>query len=288
MKTAFACCCIALLIVAVNAQSGPGDFKLTITGRPEGTRTFYVHVPALYTSLPSVPLLYSWHGLGDTCTTFGNRTYGAVSNRVGFIVVAPCGVGAVSSFNAGVCCQGIEQTDDFEFARLILAKVIEFWPKVNQSRVFTSGFSNGAMMSEVLACKLSTIFRGAASVSGTCTLNPGNEAAFDACDKAYNTTRPVGILKIHGTSDPTVPFNGNPLLRFPPQPADFKRWAQRNKCTGEPVQTFKQGIYSNAIYQNCRNSPVELVTVQGGGHHWPNDNDLHAAEYAWKFFSSLP
>jgi len=279
-------CSVAL----AAAQLGPGDHTLTITGRPEGTRTFHVHVPQSYTTVTSISLVFAWHGLGNQCADFGGSktSYSATADRFGFIAVYPCGVGAVPAFNAGVCCEGIEQTDDFEFARLMIAKIRDNWNKINASRIFTSGYSNGAMMSEVLSCKMHSVFRGAVSVSGTCTLNPGNAAAFDECDKLYNNaTRPVALLKIHGTADPTVPWNGNPLLRFAPIPADHKRWSQRNKCTGTPVQTFKQGVYSNEIYQTCRGSPVELVTVQGGVHHWPNDNDFRAAEYAWKFFASL-
>jgi len=246
-------------------------------------------VPQAYTSVTSISLVFAWHGLGNRCQDFGTRTsYSATADRFGFVVAYPCGIGAAPAFNAGVCCEGIEQSDDFEYARLMVAKIRDNLPKVNASRIFTSGYSNGAMMSEVLACKMHSTFRGAVSVSGTCTLNPGNAQAFDECDKFYNNaTRPVAVLKIHGTADPTVPWNGNPLLRFAPIPADHKRWSQRNKCVGNPVQTFKQGVYSNEIYQNCNRSPVELLTVQGGVHHWPNDPDFRAAEYAWKFFSAL-
>jgi poly(3-hydroxybutyrate) depolymerase len=284
---------VAIFFAAlVAAQLGPGDHKLTITGRPEGTRTFHVHVPQTYTTVTAISLVFAWHGLGNKCEEFGSKTsYSTTADKNGFIVVYPCGVGLAPAFNAGVCCQGIEQTDDFEFARLMIAKIRDNWPKVNVSRIFTSGYSNGGMMSEVLACKMHGVFRGAVSVSGVTTLNPGNTQAFDECDKFYaNNTRPVAVLKIHGTADPTVPWNGNPLLRFPPIPADHKRWAQRNKCTGNPIQTFKQGVYSNEVYpaQNCKGfSQVELLTVQGGVHHWPNDPDFRAAEYAWKFFSSL-
>jgi len=279
---------LACALVA-NAQLGPGDHTLTITGRPEGTRTFHVHVPPSYTTTSSIPVVFAWHGLGNACADFASKTsYSKVSDANNFIVVYPCGVGVVPAFNAGVCCQGIEQTDDFEFARLMIAKVRDNWSKVNASRIFTSGYSNGGMMSEVLSCKMHHVFRAAVSVSGTLTLNPGNEQALTECDKLYaNATRPVALLKIHGTADPTVPWTGNPLLRFVAIPTDFKGWSTRNKCVGDPVNTFTQGVYSNQIYQNCRGGNVELLTVKDGKHHWPNDPDFKASEYAWKFFSKF-
>jgi len=281
---------LAIFCVSVAvAQLGPGTHKLTITGRPEGTRQFYVYVPVNYAATVSPAVVFAWHGLGNKCEDFAGRTsYNGVADRNNFLVVYPCGTGLVPSFNAGVCCEGVPQTDDFLLTTQMLAQVKSNWAKINSSRIFTSGYSNGGMMSEVLACKDHKTFRAAASISGVTTLNPGNLEGLTECDKAYaNATRNVAVLKIHGSADPTVPWNGNPLLRFPPIPADFQRWAQRNKCVGEPVNTYKQGKYSNAIYQNCPGAKVELVTVDGGVHNWPNEKDFSAAEYAWKFFSQF-
>jgi len=271
------------------AQLGPGDHTLTIS-RPEGTRTFHVHVPQKYTAADagSVPLVFAWHGYTEQCRTFHiNTDYNKVAEEHTFIVVYPCGTGLLPAFNAGVCC-GNSKNDDVEFARLMVVRLSEQLPKINSSRVFTSGFSNGGMMSEQLACKSHGIFRAAVSVSGTCALNPGNELAFDECDKFYaNVSRRVAVLKIHGTADPVVPYTGNALLKFPAAPADHKRWAQRTKCVGDAVNTFKQGIYSNLVYEHCAGGPIELLTVQGGVHHWVNNSDFRAAEYAWKFFAQF-
>jgi len=280
---------LALFCALAAAQLGPGTHKLTITGRPEGTRTFYVYVPVNYAAAVSPPVVFAWHGLGNKCEDFAGRTsYNGVADRNNFLVVYPCGTGLAPAFNAGVCCEGIPQTDDYEYARLMFAQVKSNWAKINSSRVFTSGFSNGGMMSEVLACKEHRLFRAAASVAGVTTLNPGNLEGLTECDKAYaNASRNVGVLLIHGNADPTVPWNGNPLLRFPPIPTDFKRWADRNKCVGAPVNTYKQGVYSNQVYQSCGAAKVELVTVDGGKHAWPNEASFSSAEYAWKFFSQF-
>jgi len=281
---------IFLLVVLSQvawAQLGPGDHTLTIPGRPEGTRTFRVHVPQLYATSPSAAVVFAWHGFTERCDQFAYTGYNAVSDQAGFIVAYPCGTGPLPSFNAGVCC-GNNRNDDVEFARLMVLTLRENFPKVNVSRVFSSGFSNGGMMSEQLACKASHVFRAVASVGGTCALNPGNAAAFDECDKFYaNSTRRAAVLLIHGTLDPVVPFIGNPLLRFPPVPADHQRWAQRNKCVGEPETTFKKGAFSNLVYQNCPSGPVELVIQEGGVHVWPNTADFRSQEYAWKFFSQF-
>jgi len=276
----------AALAVA-SAETVPGETKLTLS-RPEGTRTFYVWEPKSYATATSVALVFYWHGYTNKCEDHESRTsYNVVADKNNFIAVSACGFGPTSAFNAGVCCGGASW-DDVEFARLIIAKVRDQWPKVNASRVFSSGFSNGGMMSEQLACKSAHLFRAIASVAGVTVVNPGGLEGLSACDSAYaNVTRKVGILHIHGNADPTVPWNGNTQYRFPAIPTDHKRWSQRNKCVGSPVQTFKQGIYSNEIYKDCNGGPVELLTVEGGAHAWPNHPDFSAAEYAWKFFSQF-
>ena len=64
--------------------------------RPEGTRRFWVRLPAEYnTSTASVyPLLFALHGLGDTCDNFGPATgfsaFADNSTRP-FIYIYPCG-----------------------------------------------------------------------------------------------------------------------------------------------------------------------------------------------------
>jgi len=278
---------VAVLAQLSLAQLGPGDHTLTIEGRPEGTRRLLVHVPQSYTRAVSVAVVFSWHGYSDNCQHFGYTLSGftPVSDANGFIAVYPCGTGSVPSFNAGVCCGG-NRNDDVEFARLTINSLRQQLPKINASRIFTSGFSNGGMMSEQLGCRSSALFRAIASTGGTTVLNPGWVTAFDECDKVY-TGRQAAVLLIHGTADPTVPFNGNQRSGFPPVPADHQRWAQRNKCTGNPVETFRRGPFHNDVYQNCPAGPVELVRHEGGMHVWPNTTDFRTPEYIWQFFAKF-
>jgi len=272
------------LSAIVTAQLTPGDHTLTIEGRPEGTRQFIVHVPNAYTRLSSVAVVFAWHGYTDNCVRWSRAAGFSQISENGFVAVYPCGTGVQPSFNAGVCCGG-NRNDDVELARLIIVRLQKELPKINASRIFTSGMSNGGMMSEQLGCKSSNLFRAIASIGGTLVVNPGWTEAFDECDKTY--TKPASVLMVHGTADPTVPWNGNQAYRFPPIPANFARWAQRSKCTGNPVQTFKKGVFSNSVYQNCAAGPVELVTHEGGQHVWPNTTDFSTPQYAWQFFAKF-
>ena len=76
---------LAFAILGANAQLGPGEYTLNITGRPgsyatasvnslscaEGVRKFIVYVPKQYSTAAanSVPVVWAWHGAVNA----GNR-----------------------------------------------------------------------------------------------------------------------------------------------------------------------------------------------------------------------
>jgi poly(3-hydroxybutyrate) depolymerase len=94
--------------------------------------------------------------------------------------------------------------------------------------VFTSGFSNGAFMTETLMCNSSDIFIAGASVSGTVVVLPGNAGGLQVCDTEHAA---VGarrsLLHIHGNFDFVVPWTGDAILGFPdvqsPKPMTKRR-----------------------------------------------------------------
>src|SRR5207237_8332263 len=76
---------------------------------------------------------------------------------------------------------------------------------INQTRVYSTGMSNGAMMSVRLACSLSTRIAAIAPVAGSYyppIANNVNPAA--TCpDTAVTPT-----IALHGTGETTAPVNG--------------------------------------------------------------------------------
>jgi len=265
--------------------------------RPEGERYYEVFIPTGYDNSKQVPLHLCFHGLNDNCMDMmDNSGLKQFAQQDGFIFVTPCGsIGELGiAWNSGTCCGFTEhsKTDDFEFTSIIVANITSELC-IDKGRIFASGFSNGAMMASVIGCKLSDTFRAVASVSGVVEQRPGNQGGLTACDQNYtNATGRVSELNIHGTLDIVVPWDGDPLLGFPPIPEDFTRWSKRNKCTGTPVQTFHNGTFSNQVYQTCASSTqVELVKHAGGVHAWPRTKDFDTPTYIVEFFqrtSSTP
>lgn len=278
---------------AAGLRGQPGEYQYELP-RPEGNRTFWVWVPNSYNG-SAVPLVFTFHGLGDECYRFGHAT-GMVdkAEAEGFILVYPCGTpggffGVETAWNAGRCCMEGSPIDDIAFARDMVNFMTTNWA-IDSARVFSTGFSNGAFMTETLLCNSSDVFMGGASVSGTVVVLPGNDGGLAACDASYAANaayRPW--LHIHGNLDFVVPWDGDKILGFPNIPEDFARWAQRNKCTGSPVNTFTNGPYSNQVYESCAvaGQTVELVKNNGGTHEWPSDQYFDTATYIWNFLSKI-
>jgi len=284
---------LVCLCVAANALTiSPGENKFTIS-RPEGTRTFFGYVPKGYNltnpSQPPVPLHLSFHGLGDYCQDFGHDT-GLIdfAENNTFLFVYPCGSDGLigTAWNAGTCCMQPIQVDDVGFARDIVTFMQKNF-KVLAGHVYSSGFSNGAMMSERLACEASDVFVSTASVSGVVELEPGNSQGLELCstEVAKVGTR-ASTINIHGNLDFTVPWDGDVFLGFPDIPTNFAYWANRTECSGSWVQTYNKGVYTNQVYQACKdNTQIELMKVDGGGHHWPRDKNFDASAYIVEFFA---
>lgn len=261
--------------------------------RPEGLRDYYVWVPNSYLKDPTEPadVIFAYHGLGDTCTDFGPATgFIDLTEANRFLFVYPCGSAGTlgNAWNAGTCCLAPTTVDDVEFTRDMVAALKANFT-VNPNRIFVSGFSNGAMMAEVLACQANDILSGAAGVSGCVEMEPGNDVGERFCSTYYAANnRQIPVLHVHGDLDFVVPWTGDTLLGFPPTPTDFADWASRNNCTGTPVQTLNNGPYTNQVYQTCgSDATTELVRHSGGGHEWPVDQYFNTPEYILQFFKNI-
>jgi len=265
----------------------PGEQHYTVT-RPEGDREYFVWVPKSYDGSVSFPLVLSFHGLGDYCQSFGSEVgLRELSEQYNFLFAYPCGYPGLlgNAWNAGTCCLNPSTIDDVQLTRDIVQNMNSDY-NINSSRIFACGFSNGAMMSETLACDAPDLISATVSVAGVVVLNPGNSDGLLKCTKDYATFGEArSTLNIHGDFDFVVPWTGDLILGFPAVPDNFVAWAGRNQCVGDPVNTFTRGQYSNQIYQNCvNNTVVEVVKVEGGGHSWPSDQYFDTATYIVQFF----
>jgi len=260
---------VCALVLGACGGSGPpassNDHKaplqqgeLTVGGVVRAYRLF---APATLPAAKAVPLVMVLHGGGNSAASVAQTTqFDRFAATDEFVVVYPEGAGGY--WNAGFCC-GAREVDDVGFLAALIDRLAGEY-KIDRSRVYVVGVSNGAIMAYRFACARADLVAAVASVAGAMIV--------DDC----SPSRPVSILELHGTADNSVPYNGGrvqpraarAIADVPPTAAVVRKWVDNNGCNTEPTVT-NQGPVSTAVWNRCTaNKSVTLVTVQGGSHTW--------------------
>ncbi|MEM7307962.1 MAG: PHB depolymerase family esterase [Planctomycetota bacterium] len=167
-------------------------------------RWYRVYVPTDYDPSVPVPVLFAFHG-GGANATHASEAYGIVeeAEERGWIAVFPEGTGEFGgppfflfeTWNAGDCCTYAMENgiDDVGFFVDLLAKLSATYA-VDPGAVFSTGMSNGAMMTYRLAVEVPELLTAIAPVSGALLTAP--------------PTTPLPVLAIHGLLDEAIPFAG--------------------------------------------------------------------------------
>ncbi|MEY4579811.1 MAG: hypothetical protein RL701_4514 [Pseudomonadota bacterium] len=240
-----------------------GDHQFSLTSANGTTYSYVLVVPAGLDLTKKAPLVVVWHALlSSPDETRAVTDVDAQAEANGTLTVHP--ISPDKAWNAGSCCTAFaagSQRDETVFARELVADV-KTKVCVDNKRVVTTGFSNGGMLSQQLACQAADLFSAAAPMGSTMTMANASSACLPA--------KPIPIFMINGTADPLVGYNQVSLAGGMTVPASFALWADRNGCTGEPTVTLQQGAATCRTYAACRDGvEVTLCSVEGMGHCIP-------------------
>ena len=264
-------------VIANNAANNGGGTPDLLTLQHDGVeRSYLLTVPRQYTGDTPVPLLFSLHPLGATAQQFFNVSQlDKIAERENFILVTPQGIGgrwAATGFPPG------GDADDIGFINALIDTVSATY-RIDEKRIYATGYSNGAFLSIDLACHLSTRIAAIAPVSGIMT-----SALISSCAPE----RPVPILQTHGTEDSLLPYDRAERV------IDF--WVAFNQTSTDPIIAELPDPYPNNgisvqryTYPNGTDGvTVQHLRIEGGEHNWPGavgDSDINMAEAVWEFLS---
>lgn len=303
--------CALMLGMAAKVQLSDRDIvsQLTHDGR---VREYIVHVPPGYETMKARPLVMVLHGGGGTMRgqyKLTNETFNRLADRDGFFVVYPQGLG--KSWNeGGADRKGYAREhniDDVGFFKALITELEKKYP-IDPRKVFSSGMSNGGLMSIRLACDMPDEIRAIGALTASIPEN-----LVDMCSEEKPAKS--GLLLMNGTEDPIVPFNGGMIKVFGQTRGKvvstektLQVWLAKNGCKDVPkVQELNDKDPEDGTrvteytYDQCSSgAPVVFYKVHGGGHAWPGgwqylrekrigrtSRDIDAAEEVWKFFSSF-
>ena len=251
-------------------------------------RYYFIYVPNNLNNEKSIPLLFALHGYGSTARNhFSYTNYIPIADQNNLIVVYPQGApmsttltSSSSHWNVGGWTVG-SNVKDVEFIDALLDLINN---KINfdQTRIYSSGMSNGGFMSYHLACNLSSRIAAIASVTGSMT-----PQTYTNC----NPTHATPILQIHGLLDTVVGYNG--LSYMESIPKIMKYWSEYSSCNSEPDETITENITEGYViniqeYKNCLNDVnVKLFIHSSMGHTWPRFSNygISASTEVWNFVS---
>lgn len=251
------------------APSAGDDMRQVSVG---GTmRSYIVHIPPGHDASAPVALVLNFHGYtSDNARQLEYTNMNAKADEAGFIVAYPAGVDA--SFNAGNCC-GDNTQDDVGFARSIIEEVGAS-ACLDMRRVYSTGLSNGGMMTFRLGCEAADVFAAIAPV-----------VAFVAVDEC-KPGRGMPIMTFLGDADSVVTYD----RAYP----DNIGWADVNECKGEAV-IEEHGASHCEVWSDCKDGvEVKVCVMAGMGHCWPGapmpcrygtaNADISANDAIWEFF----
>lgn len=260
-------------------------------------REYNLYIPEGYDENTNWPLVINLHGRGsEMVEQMIYSGFNDLADEHKFMVAYPQGLVATTAginathwnadFGTGV--------DDVGFIDAMIEEIFNDFG-LDNSRVYSTGMSNGGFMSYTLACQLSDRIAAIASVAGSMS-----GLGVQNC----NPERQVPVMEFHGTMDEVVPFEGISGGILPvPDVVDF--WVNNNGCDNEnfieeelaDIDKADSSTVTLYHYNLCdENNEVLLYKINNGGHTWPGsfniaifgntNQDIDASALIWEFFNS--
>jgi polyhydroxybutyrate depolymerase len=237
-------------------------------------RPYYSRTPARYDASKPAPLLLLVHpyypGGGKRAAEMYQLD--PILDDKGMLLAAPDGTlerptDAMRFWNATDACCDIDKRgiDDVAYLTAVVEDMRARY-KVDDKRIFVSGYSNGGYMTHRLLCEKSSLFAAGASVAGAGWKNA------DKCKPAG----PASLLEVHGDQDEVVRYQGGTFrngVAYPSSQEAIDTWAKKIGCAPPLVSDAPRdlipglaGAETTVARHGCSAGAAELWTVRGGAH----------------------
>ena len=250
---------------------------------------YFVHLPGGKTpaQVKDLPVVFTVHGRGEPAWMFTKKNgWDTLSDETGaFVLVSPDSPGNIWFI----------RRDGEIFARII--DQLEEKYGIDRSRVYLTGFSNGAVMVRETALAYPELFAAASPSNGpwfdTTSMQQidASKAPTDLTDEAYATIRrfeqegwEMPCAFFYGDNDPGVRAEENRYLSV---------YCKANGCSAEPAETltaenfftaengYREGDrFQTAVYRNRDGQARVCVTVMN---NMPHGAIAEESRFAWHF-----
>lgn len=292
MKTAVPLIASSLLLATLDA-SAASLREVTNFGTNPSNLRMHLYVPD---ALPNnAPILVANHYCtGTGPALFSGTQFASLADRYGYIVIYPSATRSGQCFDVS-SAQALRRGGGSDPVGIMsMVGYVQQNYNVDSTRIFVTGVSSGAMMTQVLLGLYPDVFKAGAAFAGVpfgCFATTDGGTWNSACANGnitrtpqqwgdlvrnaypgYSGPRPR-VQLWHGTTDDT--------LRYPNFNEAIKQWTNVHGVSQTPVTTDSpQSGATRTRYGSSGDQPlVEAISLQGTGHNLP----VNAAE-AIRFF----
>lgn len=205
-----------------SATPASGTQTIVVSGT---SRQYVLTLPANYDSQHPYRLIFAFHGASYTAQSVADG--GPPGSGPYYGIASPANGSAIFVAPQALSTSWNPQTaPDIDFVNAMLAS-LEANLCVDESRVFSVGFSRGAIMTIGIGCAEGNVFRAIAAMSGEIQ---------GTCGGAH----PVAYWASHGTSDTTIPIANGQMAR--------DQFVGINHCGTQTIAGSPDGCVN---YQGC-------------------------------------
>ena len=263
-------------------------------------REYTVYIPESYTGEINVPLLFNFHGGAGYAEYFiYENDMRPIADTANFIAVYPQGAIDPEGGTTSWLHKAPTDHDDIFFVEALIEELAEDY-MIDQDRVYACGYSEGAIFSYELGCRLNHKIAAFAAVSGSMLDDYYRTDIYgwEPCSPVH----PTSMMLIPGTNDFSEHsrYEGYTYFNLPLYMSvdDITNyWSNYNNTDLNPIitnvedsdpndgSTVERKRWLNG--DNC--SSVQELKVIDGGHDWPGSSgnmDINASEEIWNFVSN--
>jgi esterase, PHB depolymerase family len=280
------------LVVATPASAATLTEVTNFGANPSGLR-MHLYVPDRLAPRPAI-LVALHYCTGDGPTFYAGTQFASLADRYGYIVIYPTATRSSRCFDV-YSPQALRRDGGSDPVGILsMVRYVQQRYNTDPARVFATGTSSGAMMTNVLLGNYPDVFAAGAAFAGvphSCFATNGagewnsqcaNGQIIRSAQEWGNLVRaaypgyngPYPRMQLwHGTNDET--------LRYPNFGEEIKQWTNLHGLSQTPTYTdTPQPGYTRTRYGGSGPmAPVEAISMQGVSHNLP----VNAAE-AIRFF----
>ncbi|MFC7388199.1 extracellular catalytic domain type 1 short-chain-length polyhydroxyalkanoate depolymerase, partial [Sphaerisporangium rhizosphaerae] len=281
---------VASVLLGIRPAAAASLTQVTGFGTNPTNLNMYMYVPNNVAARPALLVLVHYCGGSASAIFNGNgHDFVTAADRYGYIMVLPEATRSEKCFDVSTAA-GLKRNGGSDSTGIMsMVAYARQRYNIDPGRIAVSGFSSGAMMTNVLAAQYPDVFTAASAYSGVpagCFATTNGSLWNSQCsggqliktaqqwgDQARAmypgyTGRYPRIQLWHGTTDTT--------LAYPNYGEEIKQWTNLNSLSQTPAYTdHPQSSWTRTRYGGTGNqAPVEGISISGVGHQLPMTGQL--------------